>query len=66
MATVIGERLVKQGKSSNPNPDKPEPKLKDKAEKDMKKISSGTHKGKKQYFPDFLSSIFAINPVLKD
>jgi hypothetical protein len=25
-----------------PNPDKPEPKLKDKTEKDMKKISSGT------------------------
>jgi len=25
-----------------PNPDKPEPKLKDKTEKDMKKISSAT------------------------
>jgi hypothetical protein len=56
-----------------PNPDKPEPKLKDKTEKGMKKISSGTQELTKvrnkilliSRVPDFLIflSIFAKNSV---
>jgi hypothetical protein len=55
-----------------PNPDKPEPKVKDKTNKDFI-WNSGTHKGKKQSSPDFLSSsfliflsIFARNSALRD